>query len=288
MNNDNNIYSIIEPTEVCSLAEGGCGNRNNSWCCGCLRDESGRLYQPEVCSLVEGGCGNRDSSWCCGCLRDESGRLYQPEVCSLAEGGCGNRDCLYICDCEIDKKLPTPPSYEFHDESHIMWAPLSRQTTTSVLGLSRLMTKMRGSYSNDNSNENSDEEQQDTIQSPCHTPVCPPPPCHTPVCPPPPSLKRQDTIGIRGYHFNDNNYDMYDESVPSRLMRKGFVGSPLSDDNQDKYKRDMIFKLNGKLVELCSNNVLEHLSSSDVPPNPKPGNETPPLPSVSAETESCV
>ena len=90
--NLNNEFSNTKLTEVCSLAEGGCGNLDGSWCCGCARDETGRLYQPEVCLKSEGGCGNRDSSWCCGCARDEDGRLYQPEVCKVSEGGCGNRD----------------------------------------------------------------------------------------------------------------------------------------------------------------------------------------------------
>lgn len=71
--------------EICSKAEGGCGNSDNEWCCGCKRNEDGQLYQPEVCPKTEGGCGNFDSRWCCGCKRNDLGRLYQPEVCPKSE-----------------------------------------------------------------------------------------------------------------------------------------------------------------------------------------------------------
>ena len=86
--------------EVCPFAEGGCGNRDNSWCCGCDRDETGRLYQPEICPLAEGGCGNCDSSWCCGCARDDTGRLFQPEVCKVVATATAS-----ICVIVISSKI---------------------------------------------------------------------------------------------------------------------------------------------------------------------------------------
>ena len=372
--NLNNEFSNTKLTEVCSLAEGGCGNLDGSWCCGCARDETGRLYQPEVCLKSEGGCGNRDSSWCCGCARDEDGRLYQPEVCKVSEGGCGNRDSswccrclrvsrgrlfqpevckvseggcgnrdsLYICDCEITQNPPiqfSSPEYNSiltrettlgygcaltRSEPSPLWTPtplsrqttssvglsrqttssvgLSRQTTSSVglsrqetssvglsrqetssvglsrqetssvglsrqetssVGLSRLIApawRMSGSYT-DNSYETSDEEQQDTFHTPTHSPLLQSQLLH----PRPPLLTRQDTMGIGGSHNNDNNYDVYDEPVPSRLTRQECVGSLLNDDV--KVERSMIVNLNGILVDL---------RSYDVPPNLKPGGDTPP------------
>jgi len=50
----------------------------------------------EICSKAEGGCGNRDNEWCCGCKRNEDGRLYQPEVSPKAEDG-------YQCDNETSE-----------------------------------------------------------------------------------------------------------------------------------------------------------------------------------------
>ena len=151
--------------EVCPFAEGGCGNRDNSWCCGCARDETGRLYQPEVCLESEGGCGNRDSSWCCGCVRDETGRLFQPEVCEIAKGGCGNSDSLYVCDCDIGQNLPIPLSSPVHarggltrettmgygcaltrSEPSPLWTPthLTRQATIAPPSLTRQTTTSAG------------------------------------------------------------------------------------------------------------------------------------------------
>ena len=304
-NNDNNNK------EVCPLAEGGCGNRDSSWCCGCARDETGRLYQPEVCTLAEGGCGNRDSSWCCGCARDENGQLYQPEVCKVSEGGCGNRDSLYICDCNQD--LPIPLSSPVHplpsrftrettmgygceltrSEPSPLWTPtpLTRQPTTAQPSLTRQPTTSSGLtrqatiapprlsreqttfHTNDLGYEDSDEEQEmgDTFHTPVQSPSLPP------SCPP--RLMRQETMGFQSSLY-DNNYDMYDEPFPSRLERQVCTGSSLSDNNFEKVERSMIVNLNGKLVDLRKTGQVEelqtqHPNSPDVPIL-KDGGETPP------------
>ena len=33
----------------------------------------------QVCSRANGGCGNSDATWCCPCLEDEDGKLFQPD-----------------------------------------------------------------------------------------------------------------------------------------------------------------------------------------------------------------
>ena len=56
--------------EICPIKQGGCGNTDSDWNCGCKVDDKGKLYQPEICPIEKGGCGNMDSSWCCGCSLD--------------------------------------------------------------------------------------------------------------------------------------------------------------------------------------------------------------------------
>jgi hypothetical protein len=147
---------------------------------------------------------------------------------------------------------------------------------------------MRGSFINDNSNENSDEEQEDTFHTPVHSPSLNPMPSLPPPPPltrqdsigiRPPQLKRQDTIGFQGYPNDD--YEIYDEPVPSRLTRQVCVGSSLPDDNQAKVERSMIVNLNGRLVDLRNTGdiqaslQIQHHNSPDVPVL-KSGGETPP------------
>jgi len=301
--------------EVCPLAEGGCGNRDGSWCCGCARDDTGRLYQPEVCKVSEGGCGNRDISWCCGCARDETGRLFQPEVCKVSEGGCGNRDSLYICDCDcdIETELPIPLSYNSRltrettmgygcaltrSEPSPMWTPtpLSRQATTSC-GLTRQATlapplvpplvpprlMREQTYINNIRYEDSDEEHEydeekhDTFHTPNQSPKLPSMP--PPITRPPP-LTRQDTMGICCSHNYDNNYDEYDEPFPSRLQRQVCTGS-LVNENFRMAERSTIINLNGRIVDLRNTGDIQASlqiqppNSPDIP-QPRPGGETPP------------
>lgn len=300
--------------EVCPFAEGGCGNRDNSWCCGCDRDETGRLYQPEICPLAEGGCGNCDSSWCCGCVRDETGRLFQPEVCKVSEGDCGNSDSFYMCDCDIEQNLPIPLSSPVHSRGGLMrettmgygcaltrsepsplWTPtpLTRQATTSGGGLARnatiappRLTREQTAFDiniNDVRYDSDDEEQeQDQQQDMFHTPTQSP--LLTPSCPPPlptkpPRLMRQETMGISCSSNNDTDYDSYDEPVPSRLMRQVCAGSSMND-NFVKVERSTIVNLNGILVDLSQAGrhiENQHPNSPDVPVL-KPGGETPPMP----------
>ena len=279
MNNNQN--------EVCPFAEGGCGNRDNSWCCGCARDETGRLYQPEVCLKSEGGCGNRDSSWCCGCVRDETGRLFQPEVCDIEQSlpiplsspaytSRLTRETTMGYGCALTRREPSP-----------LWTPtpLTRQATTSG-GLVRhatlappRLTREQTAFDiniNDVRYEDSDEEQEQEQQDTFHT--------HTqsPLFPPscPPRLMRQETKGICCSINNDTDYDMYDEPFPSRLERQVCVGSSMND-NFVKVERSTIVNLNGRLVDLRNTSDVEtevqtqHHNSPDVP-ELKPGGETPP------------
>ena len=275
--------------EVCPFAEGGCGNRDNSWCCGCARDETGRLYQPEVCLKSEGGCGNRDSSWCCGCLRDETGRLFQPEVCDIEQNlpiplsspaytSRLTRETTMGYGCALTRSEPSP-----------LWTPtpLTRQATTScrlvrhaTLAPPRL-TREQTAFDiniNDVSYEDSDEEQeeekQDTFHTPTQSPLLPPRPPVLLLSPP--QLTRQDTMGICCSINNDTDYDMYDEPFPSRLERQVCVGSSMND-NFVKVERSTIVNLNGRLVDLSQVGHVEtqHPNSPDVP-ELKPGGETPP------------
>jgi hypothetical protein len=148
---------------------------------------------------------------------------------------------------------------------------------------------MRSSFINENSNENSDEEQEeeDTFHTPVHSPLLNPMPSLPPPPPltrqdsigiRPPQLKRQDTIGFQSYPNDD--YEIYDEPVPSRLTRQVCVGSSLPHDNQAKVERSMIVNLNGRLVDLrqqfdLENGLLQPHNSPDVPVL-KSGGETPP------------
>ena len=38
------------------------------------------MAEPEICPCADGGCGNRDTTWCCACRVGDDGRLYQPEI----------------------------------------------------------------------------------------------------------------------------------------------------------------------------------------------------------------